>query len=166
MGKKGAALRAMKAAKVTRTFTEEQLREHDRQVEIAYKERYDKILRKQWDEYDREQRERDQKRKEEFDRHADEVWERLTNEFHGSTEAVNIATMLSYHLAVSLRVLIEDFGWLPLKGHKYTGRNRITRFMESVNKRINDIIEGDQGFLLYATETENLYGVRFKMEEE
>ena len=160
MGKKGDALPAAKAARVTRTFTEEQLREHDRQVIAAYKQNADQHMRKVWSEYDHRQREQ-------FDEHIHKIWRERAAEFQAGTPAEQMETMLSYLLSVSARVLIEQFGWIPIEGHRYTKRNKIVRFCEAVVAEVESIASNkDIGVQEYAVDTYKRYGVRFLMMEE
>ena len=146
MGKKGDALRAAKAARVTRTFTEEQLREHDRQVEIAYKERYDKILRKEFEEYDRKQ-------KEDFDAHATELWQE------------SAVTLMSYFFAMACRIMVEEFGW-PVP-HSNRKDLRLVRYGEALANEMNRVTNVEnQALKDYAEETKRLYGIEFCANEE
>lgn len=160
MGKNGDRLRAAKAARVTRTFTEEQLREHDRQVVEAYKESADRHMRKVWDDFDHRQRE-------EFDAHVNKIWRERAEEFQSGTPAEQMETMLSYLLSVSARVLIEQFGWTPIEGHRFTKHNRLVRFCDAVIKEIDSVASNkDIGIQEYAAETYKKYGVCFQMEQE
>ena len=160
MGKKGDLLRAQKAQRVTYTFTAEQLQEHDRQVRDAYKKQADQHMRKLWDEYDRKQRE-------EFDAHIHELWNERMKEFNEGMPEDKITVMLSYLLSISARVLIEQFGWTPVEGHRYTRRNRIVRFSNAVVDEIMKITANKMiGIQEYTAETYRLYGVRFLAEDD
>lgn len=144
---------------ITRVFTEAQLAEHDRQVVAAYKKNADRHMRKVWDEYDHRQRD-------EFDKHINELWHQRWEELNTGTPEEQIDTMLSYLLAISARVLIERFGWLPLNGHRFTRRNKIVRFCNAVIDELDRIAHDKTiGAHEYAAETYRLYGVRFMMEE-
>lgn len=160
MGKKGDLLRAAKAARVTRTFTEEQLREHDHQVREEFKKSFEKHLKKTWNEYDQRQRK-------EFDEHINKVWRERAAEFNAGTPAENMDVMLSYLLSVSARVLIEQFGWTPVEGRRFSRRNKIVRFCDAVINEIEGITKDTtKGIQEYAAETYKKYGVRFQMQEE
>lgn len=83
-------------------------------------------------------------------------------------EAIHVATsedvndLLSYLLALSARVLVEHFGWKPVRFN--VRKTRLERFAECLIAEINRI--EDNGITLrdYVAETEQLYGVRFKTE--
>lgn len=160
MGWKGDLLRAEKAKRVTRTFTEEQLREHDRQVIDAYKKQADRRMQKVWSDFDKRQREQ-------MDEHINELWKKRAAEFNSGLPEENMITMLSYLLSVSARVLIERFGWAPIEGHAWNERYKIVRFCNAVVEEIEKITTDERmGIDIYAQQTYEKYGVRFRMEDE
>lgn len=141
MGKKGDALRAAKAARVTRTFTEEQLRAHDQQIINDYKERYDLLLKKELDEQER-------KREEYFFEHATELWQD------------SALTLISYFYAMACRILVEEFGW-PVP-HSNRQNLRLIRYGEALANEIERVTHTEKKALKdYAEETKRLYGIEF-----
>lgn len=160
MGKNGKLLREAKARRVTYTFTQEQLLDHDRQVIDAYKEQADQRMRQIWRDYDEKQRK-------DFDAHANKLWEERRKEFNTGIKDDDMASLLSYMLAITARVLIERFGWTPIEGHRYTRRNKIVRFCNAVIEEIDDLRQDDKKDIIwYTTETYKKYGVKFVAEEE
>ena len=145
MGKKGDLLRAMKDQRTTRTFTEAQLKEHDRQVIMEYFKVTKPLVMKEAAEIDR-------KRDEDFEKHAHKVWEE------------NAVALISYFLALSSRVLIEQFGWKAPNAHKKPVR--VMRYGKAMMDEINNVPKTDKKTLVgYAEETKNLYGVEFNVED-
>lgn len=143
MGRKGDALRAAKMARVTRTFTEEQLRLHDKQIEDEYKKRFDRLMKKQLDEDERE-------REEYFYQHATELWQD------------HALTLISYFYAMACRVMIEEFGW-PVP-HTNRKNLRIIRFGEALANEIENVTHTERRALKdYAAETKELYGIEFRV---
>ena len=125
-----------------------------------FKKSFSKHLKKTWDEYAQRQRK-------EFDEHINKVWRERAAEFQAGTPAENMDVMLSYLLSVSARVLIEQFGWTPIEGRRFTKRNKIVRFCEGVISEIDGITKDTTiGIQEYAAETYRKYGVRFQMEQE
>lgn len=77
----------------------------------------------------------------------------------------DIANLLSYLLAISTRVLIEQFNWKPVKYN--TGRKTNTeRFAQCVIEEIDRIEKEGISLLTYVEETKELYGVEYVTEEE
>ena len=146
MGRSGDLIRQTKGETRTITFTRAQLEEHDRQVVEARFKAAKALAKKEAAEYDK-QREKDMKE------HVDKVWEE------------NAATLLSYFLSVSCRVLVEHFGWKP-PGPR--GRNvRVMRYGTELAKEVNRITRTSREALrLYAIETNRLYGIEFNAEEK
>lgn len=151
MGKRGQALREAKAHSASYTFTRAQLEEHDRKVQEAYKERVrvdcEERLRMQAEEY-----------RKEIDKHIDEEWEKREALIH---EENGISELLSLLLCVSARILIEDFGWKPIR--KVDHRNKTVRFAEKFADTITDICTDEtKDIRTYCDETYELYGVTFR----
>lgn len=141
MGKKGDALRAAKAARVTRTFTEEQLRARDQQIIKDYMERHELLLQKERDDKERE-------RIEHFTEHATELWQD------------NALTLISYFYAMACRVLVEEFGW-PVP-HSNRQNLRLIRYGEALANEIERVTHTEKKALKdYAEETKELYGIEF-----
>lgn len=146
MGKKGAALRAMKKQSASYTFTGEQLAEHDRQVEAAYKARFDRKLREEFEEYDRKQRA-------DFDAHATKLWQE------------SAVTLMSYFFAMACRIMVEEFGW-PVP-HSNRKNLRLLRYGEALANEMNRVTKVEnQALKDYAEETKRLYGIEFCASEE
>ena len=147
MGKKGAALRAAKKQSASYTFTGEQLKAHDKAVIDAYKIDLEARMRETADQYVRE------------------YYTKIGAEFNSGDDDTDTQTVVSYLLAISVRVLVERFGWKPVR---YNCRpTKTQRFAEYVIEEI-DAIRHDENKDIhdYAKETEELYGVSFKMKEE
>lgn len=147
MGRKGDALRAAKKQKTVYRLTGEQLEQRDKAVIEAYK------------------RDLDGRMKDAADRYVREYFDRIGAEFTTGNERDDADLMLTYLLSVSVRVLIERFGWKPIK---YNCRpTRTERFINYVVDEITTIRTDDTKDIRdYAEEVERLYGVRVRMEEE
>ena len=147
MGRKGDALRAAKKQKTVYRLTGEQLEQRDKAVIEAYK------------------RDLDGRMKDAADRYVREYFDRIGAEFTTGNERDDADLMLTYLLSVSVRVLIERFGWKPIK---YNCRpTRTERFINYVIDEVTAIREDDTKDIRdYAREVEQLYGVRVRMEEE
>lgn len=161
MGKKGALLRAQKQKNVVYTFTAEQLKEHDKLILQAHKERLRDSIK--------------DKVKEEVDAYSakanaeiQQEWDKRAAEFASPDTAGNFMNMLQYLLAVSSRVLIEKFGWKPIpKDGGYDRRNRTARFADLVVDEIDKVSNDPlQDIRKYSDETYKLYGVKYTVEEE
>lgn len=147
MGRKGDALRAAKKQKTVYHLTGEQLEQRDKAVIEAYK------------------RDLDGRMKDAADRYVREYFDKIGAEFTTGNERDDIDLMLTYLLSVSVRVLIERFGWKPIK---YNCRpTRTECFINYVIDEVTAIREDDTKDIRdYAREVEQLYGVRVRMEEE
>ena len=147
MGRKGDALRAAKKQKAVYRLTGEQLEQRDKAVIEAYKCDLDGRM------------------KDAADRYVREYFDRIGAEFMTGNERDDADLMLTYLLSVSVRVLIERFGWKPIK---YNCRpTRTERFINYVIDEVTAIREDDTKDIRdYAREVEQLYGVRVRMEEE
>lgn len=161
MGKNGAALRERKMQTTTYTFTRAQLEEHDQMV---IKARIEKIRA---DLYAQMEKDFAQKT-EEANRAIDEEWKRREELFKGDDWSSNFFLMLSFLLAVSSRVLVEQFGWAPLpKDRLYNHRYRLVRFGDAVAEEISGICNDEmKDIRRYCDEVYDLYGVKFQLEEE
>ena len=146
MGKKGDALRAQKAEQKTYTFTAAQLAAHDKFIIDEGKEKLKALakeeIQKEWD-----------KREAMFDK----------EDFAG-----NFMLIISMLLAVSSRVLVEQFGWTPISKDRYfTKRYRLARFGDAIVTEINSICMDEQKDIrTYCDEVYELYGVKFISEED
>ena len=147
MGRKGDALRAAKKQKTVYRLTGEQLEQRDKAVIEAYK------------------RDLDGRMKDAADRYVREYFDRIGAEFTTGNERDDADLMLTYLLSVSVRVLIERFGWKPIR---YACRpTRTERFVNYVVDEITAIRTDDTKDIRdYAEEVERLYGVRVRIEEE
>lgn len=156
MGKKGDLLRAQKAARVTYTFTREQLMEHDIAVRRAYRE--DIMARVQAD-----ADELDKKRTDELNAKITRLWDDREKRFKTGYEQGDALAVASALMSVAVAELVEGFGWTPVRnGHK----TRLQRFCEGVSERLNHLHEQERvDIVLYAEEVERLYGVSFMMED-
>lgn len=150
MGKKGDALRAAKLKNVTRTFTEEQLRAHDKLVIETFRERIVKEAVAEANERVEELNALD--------------WERRERAFMENHPIDNVLSCMSLLLATTARVLIERFGWKPIpsEGH-FDRRNRTMRYCEEVEREIGRITADPEkaDLIAYCNETYDLYGVKF-----
>lgn len=147
MGRKGDALRAAKKQKTVYHLTGEQLEQHDKAVIEAYK------------------RDLDGRMKDAADKYVREYFERIGAEFTTGNERDDVDLVVTYLLSVTVRVLIERFGWKPIR---YNCRpTKTQRFIEDVIAVIEDIRADDTKDIRdYADEVERLYGVRVVMKEE
>ena len=153
MGKKGDALRAAKLKNVTRTFTEEQLRAHDKLVIETFRERIVKEAVAEANERVEELNALD--------------WERRELAFMENHPIDNVLSCMSLLLATTARVLIERFGWKPIPpdGH-YDRRNRTMRFADYVVDELDKITQDENADIRrYCAETYDLYGVKFEVRE-
>lgn len=138
MGKSGSRLRQEGKRSATYTFTGEQLEAHDRAVIEAYKK----------------SREIELKREEaENDRHISNAWKE------------NASAVMSFWLAISCRVLIEQFGWKP---PRFTNarKTRLERYGIALVDKINELSHNPRGFRQYSEETREVYGIEFHLDEE
>ena len=145
MGKKGDLLRAAKNQNTTYTFTKAQLEDHDRQVRDEYIKKIDALVKKR-------AREADQAREAELREHVNALWK-----FNGKE-------LLAYHMAISCRVLIEQFGWTPPRAR---GRNtKIMKYAAALAEETDKIMYTDSTTLReYVDETDRLYGINFRSHE-
>ena len=156
MGKNGLALRMAKQKNRTYTFTKEQLELHDEFVRKEYKDRVVNMAH--------------QHAMEEIEKHNIEVqelvqkeWDERKKEFYTDDAEDNFYNLLSYMLSVSVRVLVEKFGWKPLpENQSYNKRNRLMRFADYLVDEI-DKISSDETLDIrqYSEETYKLYRIKF-----
>ena len=160
MGKKGDALRAMKAHKAAYTFTHEQLKEHDRVVILDAMRKAEKHL--------------EEKARREFEKKNEEIQKIITDEwmerekiFMESHPNDNVISIMGLLMATSSRVLIEKFGWKPIpKDGKYDRRNRTMRYADYLVDELQGIMNDENADIRkYCDETYELYGVRFEVIE-
>lgn len=148
MGKKGALLREQKKNQATYTITGQWLEEHDKKVIAEY--RKDLIARMRDEAKMLGQREQEK---------VDEKWAAIKSEFATSDVVENFNNLFTYVIAISCRVLVEHFGWKPIRKSR---RVRLERFAETVVEEMDRICSDPtldvQG---YAEETYRLYGVKF-----
>ena len=152
MGKKGDLLRAAKAQSVKYTFTRQQLEEHDEAVKAEYRKTIMERVKAEAAEIDRQRDER-------FREKAEALWAERRAEFQTGSEMGDMQTAVAWMLAVSVRVLVERFGWTPIRNGHHT---RLRRFAEGVLEEL-DAIQADEkkDIIWYARKTEEKYGVRF-----
>lgn len=152
MGRKGDALRAAKkqAARYSiggKIVTNAELLQRDQAVIAAYRKDLEARMDQTASQYVRN------------------YFDKIGAEFTTGNERDDIDLMLTYLLSVSVRVLIERFGWKPIK---YNCRpTRTECFINYVIDEVTAIREDDTKDIRdYAREVEQLYGVRVRMEEE
>ena len=153
MGKKGDALRAAKAQRVTYTFTAAQLEEHDRQVRMAAIDRKKEDLKA----YARQVISEDFAEREKI----------LSGDAADVT--LNVFSML---ISISYRVLVERFGWKPAPMRKDEDqggdrRYKLTQFAYYVMGEV-DRLTADEllDIRKYSEETYQITGVKFETEEQ
>lgn len=157
MGKKGDLLRALKRQQATYTFTGEELEEHDRQVRKAWSESREEAFKKK-------AYEQIQAYKDEVLGAIDSRWDERSRQFkEGGTEET-MGRCVSYVLALSCRVLIEQFGWKPPNTR---GRNtKIMKYARALTEEIGEISQDmEMDIVQYAKETEKKYNLSFLPED-
>lgn len=146
MGRKGDALRAAKKQATSYVITGKWLEEHDRQVIESYKRDIKGRMMQTANEYVRD------------------YFEKVEAEFYTGDEDNDAHMVVNYLLSVSVRVLIEDFGWKPPR-FANCRRTKTERFVNRVPEVIDDIRSDDNKDIRdYAKETADLYGISFTME--
>lgn len=146
MGRKGDALRAAKKQATSYLITGKWLEEHDRQVIESYKRDIKGRMMQTANQYVRD------------------YFEKVEAEFYTGDEDNDAHMVVNYLLSVSVRVLIEDFGWKPPR-FANCRRTKTERFVNRVLEVIDDIRSDDNKDIRdYAKETADLYGIRFTME--
>lgn len=160
MGKKGDLLRAQKAQSTTYTFTAAQLQEHD---DFIIKEHQDKFRAKM----EAELKKRYEEKEAEIAEFVKKEWDSREAIFDKENFGVNFMTLISMLLAVTSRVLVEQFGWTPIpKDGYFTKRFKLARFGDAIVSEINAICMDSQGDIRkYCDEVYEKYGVKFISEE-
>lgn len=138
MGRTGNLLRQMGKQTAKYTITGEWLEQHDREVIAAYRRTHEAEIKKE----DAESTER-----------INKAW------FENAQGA------MSFWLAVSVRILIEDFNWKPPR-YKNARQTKTERYSNLLIDKINEISHNPRGFRNYSEETRELYGIEFHLEEE
>lgn len=139
MGRKGDALRAAKKQAAVYHFTAAQLAEHDRQVgDMAV-----------------------QRRKEQMDDAIRREWEARAQEFASADMNENFMNAVAYMFAIPCRVLIEQFGWKPVR-YANCPQTRTERLAVAMIEELNRITESEKKDIrTYARETFDKYGLKF-----
>lgn len=130
-----------------------------RQADIdAYKQDLQGRMKAEADKIARENYERDQQRIREY-------WHEFEQQFASDDSDQNFYNLLSYMLAVCSRVLIERFGWKPVR-YANCRKTKTELFAEYVAEEIA-ALEADEtkDIRKYAEDVEKQYGVRFRMTE-
>ena len=104
-----------------------------------------------------------EQRKKELQKEADEQVKKALECYLDNVGEADIANILCYGLAVSIRVLVEKFGWNPARGSDR--RYNLARFAVYAVDEI-ERIKATTNLRDYSAETEKLYGVSFEAEEE
>lgn len=120
-------------------FTHEQLIEHDRIIGDRAVER----------------------RKEEIDAAVRKEWESRAREFATSDMNENFMNAVAYMFAIPCRVLIEQFGWKPVR-FKNCPATRTERLAVAMIEELTRITENEKKDIrTYARETFEKYGLKF-----
>ena len=160
MGKKGDLLRAEKAGKTVYTFTRQQLEEHDR---FLLDQKRDELKRKLTEEMEAKYTEREK----EALKNIHKEWDEREAMFKSGSAEDGFMMMLSLLLAVSARILVEQFGWKPIPKGGYSDRRKLGRFSAAIVDTINDICSDEnKDIRRFCDETYEKYGVRFVMKED
>lgn len=159
MGRSGDRLRAQKAQRVTYTFTKEQLEARDRAIIQEYKETTKNLakqeIHKQVENVFAEQEEA-------FVKRTKAYYSSLKDEFFSPDESENFHNYMRYLLSLSVRVLIERFGWKPISPCRTT---RTERYATALLEELYKITENEETDIqTYSEETYQLYGVKFTRE--
>lgn len=94
-----------------------------------------------------------------------DYFDKIGEEFSTGDDDNDTHTVINYLLSVTVRVLIEDFGWKPPRCANCR-RTKTERFVNRVLEVIDDIRSDDKKDIRdYAKETADLYGISFTMEE-
>ena len=158
MGKKGAALRAERAAAARYAFTGAELEARDKMLLDRYRNQImEECTRKLEEQFERNVRE--------VDEHIAEEWKKREAMFSDKGERLN--EILRLLLACSSRVLIEKFRWRPIpEDGNYDKRNRTYQFAKYLAAEVNDICTDEaKDIRQYCEETYEKYGVKYLFEE-
>lgn len=158
MGKKGAALRAERAATARYSFTGAELEAHDQRLLERYREKIMADCRIKLEE-------QFALREKEIDEYIANEWKKREAIFNDNGE--KLSEMLRLLLATSSRVLIEKFHWKPIpEDGNYDGRNQTYRFAKYLAEEVNAICTDEKKDIRqYCDETYEKYGVKFLFEE-
>lgn len=158
MGKKGAALRAERAASARYSFTGTELEARDKRLLDRYR---NQIM----EDCTRKLEAQFEKNMKEVDDHIAEEWKKREAMFSDGGQRLNETLRLL--LACSSRVLIEKFNWKPIpEDGNYDKRNRTYQFAKYLAEEVNDICNDDtKDIRRYCDETYEKYGVKYLFEE-
>ena len=162
MGKKGAALRAERAAAARYTFTGAELEARDQRLLERCRE---KIFKDCQEELDKRAAEIEKQHFEEIERYVAQQWKEREAIFQDDGQ--RLSEILRLLLACSSRVLIEKFHWKPIpQDGNYDKRNRTYQFAKYLAEEVNDICTDEKKDIRqYCDETYELYGVKYLFEE-
>ena len=156
MGKSGAKIRADKGKTKTYCLTREQLEACERAAVEAYKKQEEQLRAVKVMDAVREEFER---KEAEFKQTQREYYQQLQEEFFSGDFNENFLNFMSYFFSISCRVLVEQFGWKPIKPHRTT---RTERYASALAREMDMIIEDpNMNVQTYAEEADRLYGFRF-----
>ena len=161
MGKKGDLLRQAKKQKAMYHFTGEELEAHDRETYRRARLEAWPLMKQKADEY-AAQALKDRQGE------LDAYWKRKHDEFLCDGTGDIILNTMSFALAISCRVLIERFGWLPPNEGRAGRHTKIMRYAQALTDEINEKISADpkMDIVKYAEETRELYNLNFQPETE
>ena len=158
MGKKGAALRAERAANARYSFTGAELEARDRMLIDRYRKQImEECTRKLEIQFEQNVKE--------VDEHIAEEWKKREAMFRDDGQ--RLSEILRLLLACSSRVLIEKFHWKPIpEDGNYDKRNRTYQFAKHLAAEVNDICTDEsKDIRRYCEETYEKYGVKYLFEE-
>lgn len=144
MGKSGEMLRLKKQSSVRYTFTREQLEQHDAQVIREAIKIREKNMQADCHRYVKESLE----------------------EFNTGDADTDMSAIIQYMLATCICVLVERFGWKPVKSNKKDGedkRYRVVRFALAVVGELEKVAKYDD-IRDYSRRIAERYGVSFVAE--
>ena len=105
-----------------------------------------------------------EQRKKELQKEADEQVKKALECYLDNVGEADVEEILCYGLSVSIRVLVEKFGWSPpVRGNDK--RYKLTRFVWDAVNEIEKI-KATTNLKDYSLETEKRYGALFMTEEE
>lgn len=183
MGKSGDALREAKKNVKKWHFTDNELAAHDKLTAKECLRRYEEELKRRKEDADSYYEAKkvelvkylDEKQKKdvaEANKRLDETlereWESRKKEFLNPDVQENFLNYMKYLLSVSVAVLVEDFGWKPVRSDgKYASSMKLAKFSDCVLDRINEIMEDEcKDIRSFSDEVHKKYGVGFKVLEE
>lgn len=86
------------------------------------------------------------------------------DEFFAERRDISVYNIVKYTLAVSCKVLIERFGWVPIKS-RIDDRMRIIRFIRALEDEIR-WIENNSDLKQYNADVKEKYGIEFVFNEQ